>query len=196
MVVRRWAEHALHLTISFSASLQARGTRLPYTQLLQGLHLWSGHAVAGQATTTLLPHMQSGFLFKRGFLDLRILDPLAQSEGQTDPHRLCAANLLVQNLHLKGITWKVLRSHLAPGHGARCPAPGPLWAPRCVLFVSLPPVSEEILELTLRLAAAQSRKPEDWGGLLRWAMGLDNCFVSVDCYPQTITNFNPCAKMC
>lgn len=136
-------------------------TRLPYTQLLQGLHLWSGHAVAGQATTTLLPHMQSGFLFKRGFLDLRILDPLAQSEGQTDPHRLCAANLLVQNLHLKGITWKVLRSHLAPGHGARCPAPGPLWAPRCVLFVSLPPVSEEILELTLRLAAAQSRKPEE-----------------------------------
>eukprot|EP00435_Cladocopium_sp_Y103_P072534 s79_g40.t1 len=141
-------------------------SRLPYTQLLQGLHLWSGHAVAGQAAKNLLPHMQSGFLLKRGFLDLRILDELNQLEGHNDSHHLsCAANLLVQNLHLKGITWKVLRGHLAPGSPrsapARCPAPGPVWAPRCVLFVSLPPVSEEILELTLRLAAAQSRKPEE-----------------------------------
>ena len=116
--------------------------------------------------------MQSGFLFKRGFLDLRILDPLAHVVHNP---QLCLANLLVQNFHLKGITWKVLRGHLAPGRpgaGATpCPAPGPL-APRCVLFVSLPPVSEQILELTLRLAAAQSRKPEDWGGLLRWAMGF------------------------
>lgn len=65
---------------------------------------------------------------------------------------------LVHHLHMKGITWRVLSSHVGQPRPLQPLQPVPVPAARCVLVVRLP--AEEMAELTLRLAAAQSRTPE------------------------------------
>eukprot|EP00434_Breviolum_minutum_P019383 symbB.v1.2.017090.t1/scaffold1323.1/size125372/2 len=118
-----------------------------FRELLQALHLWSGHAVAERAGYDFLPYWPSGFLLKRSFLDVRLLD-------------LEIPQQLVHHLHMKGITWRVLSSHVGqPRQPVQPPQPVPVPAARCVLVVRLP--AEEMAELTLRLAAAQSRTPEE-----------------------------------
>lgn len=122
------------------------GSHFRFRELLQALHLWSGHAVAERAGYDFLPYWPSGFLLKRSFLDVRLLD-------------LEIPQQLVHHLHMKGITWRVLSSHAGqPWQPVQPRQPVPVPAARCVLVVRLP--AEEMAELTLRLAAAQSRTPE------------------------------------
>lgn len=122
------------------------GSHFRFRELLQALHLWSGHAVAERAGYDFLPYWPSGFLLKRSFLDVRLLD-------------LEIPQQLVHHLHMKGITWRVLSSHVGqPRQPVQPWQPVPVPAARCVLVVRLP--AEEMAELTLRLAAAQSRTPE------------------------------------
>lgn len=132
------------------------GRHLRFEDLLQALHLWSGQAVAERvASDDLLPHLQWGLLVKRSFLDLRIFDHWNFWKNRN----LCTANLLAHHFHQKAVGWKVLGNRLAPPRG--CAALAEALPPRCVLLVRLQHMAEEMVELTLRLAAAQTRKPEE-----------------------------------
>lgn len=132
------------------------GRHLRFEDLLQALHLWSGQAVAERvASDDLLPHLQWGLLVKRSFLDLRIFDHWNFWKNRN----LCTANLLAHHFHQKAVGWKVLGNRLAPPRG--CTALAAALPPRCVLLVRLQHMAEEMVELTLRLAAAQTRKPEE-----------------------------------
>lgn len=106
-----------------------------------------------------LPLLTSGLLFQRSFLDTRALEDLRPP---------CAHwQLLVDHFHFKKVGWKVMRTskwssspQVSSCHRhllMRPRSPGS----RCILFVTLSQWRQPLLELSLRLALAQSRKPDE-----------------------------------
>ena len=157
----------------WTSEISGLGVKLE--ELIKAFYLWSGHAVAGRVAWDLLPLPRWGFLFQRSFLDSRVLDQL---QGP------CAEypQLVVDHFDLKGIGWKVLSARLGSSrdaswrlpkvktlantsachHGLLMRYPRRGAGHRCVLFITLPPdLTMELLELSLRLAAAQTRKPDE-----------------------------------